>query len=306
MYFTMDTDLKIRLSAFQWLEAQSKLHGDVFHRTLLEAGFVFEDERIPLVSPSGIFKPRLCKYPISITTIAKSDYKDKRTEDGYLAYKYRGTDPAHRDNQGLRDLMRLNVPLIYFYGFLPGKYLAEWPVSIIGDDPENLTFTVRFDEMRSIQQLSESTETKPCGNEEDSSRKYSTSTRLIRLHQRSFREKILDAYRTQCAMCRLKHRELLDAAHILPDEDPEGYPIVKNGIALCKLHHAAFDMYFIGIDPDYRVKVREDILLETDGPMLLHGLQQLHDRKIELPHARRNWPNKMNLEKKFSQFKKAI
>jgi hypothetical protein len=35
--------------------------------------------------------------------------------------------------------------------------------------------------------------------------------------------------------------ELLDAAHILPDGHPKGEPVVPNGLALCKLHHAAFD-----------------------------------------------------------------
>jgi len=30
------------------------------------------------------------------------------------------------------------VPLIYFHGVVPGRYLAVWPVFIVGDEPENL------------------------------------------------------------------------------------------------------------------------------------------------------------------------
>jgi hypothetical protein len=52
---------------------------------------------------------------------------------------------------------------------------------------------------------------------------------------------VLAAYRHQCSLCRLKHEELLDAAHIIPDADPEGEPVVSNGLALCRLHHSAFD-----------------------------------------------------------------
>ena len=51
-----------------------------------------------------------------------------------------------------------------------------------------------------------------------------------RLHQATFRERVLHAYRTSCAICRLRHRELLDAAHILPDGHPRGEPVVPNGL----------------------------------------------------------------------------
>ena len=43
------------------------------------------------------------------------------------------------------------------------------------------------------------------------------------------------AYRECCAVCRLRHAELLDAAHILPDGHPKGEPIVQ-GFHLQALH----------------------------------------------------------------------
>lgn len=43
---------------------------------------------------------------------------------------------------------------------------------------------------------------------------------------------------------------MLDAAHIIPDPDPDGHPEVSNGLSLCKFHHAAFDRRIIGIRPD--------------------------------------------------------
>lgn len=91
---------------------------------------------------------------------------------------------------------------------------------------------------------------------------------------------MLDAYSRQCTMCRLQHVELLDAANIISDSEKDGLPIVQNGLSLCKIHHAAFDKNIIGINPDYQVKVREDILAEVDGPMLKYGLHSLEGEKI--------------------------
>ena len=83
------------------------------------------------------------------------------------------------------------------------------------------------------------------------------------------------------AACNIK--ELLEAAHILADRDPKGEPKVTNGLALCKLHHTAFDCHVIGVNQDYRVEVRLDVLEEIDGPMPEHGLQGFHGSSLWLP-----------------------
>ena len=123
----------------------------------------------------------------------------------------------------------------------------------------------------------------------------------VRLHQRSFRERVLRAYRSQCALCRLRHRELLDAAHIIPDREG-GSPNVPNGLSLCKLHHAAFDNLFVGVRPDGIIEVRRDILEEQDGPMLLHGLKRLHQTRIYRPRSRANQPDPDLLEIRYARF----
>jgi len=88
-------------------------------------------------------------------------------------------------------------------------------------------------------------------------------------------------------MCRLRHDELLDAAHILPDSRPHGDPAVSNSLAFCKLHHAAFDQHIHGVRPDLVIEVRTDIVAEVDGPMLRHGLQGFQgERPIVPPHPR--------------------
>ena len=71
---------------------------------------------------------------------------------------------------------------------------------------------------------------------------------------------------------------------------------MPNGLALCSLHHGAFDANILGVTPDYRIEIREDVRREKDGPMLIHGLQTFHGAKIELPSRRSAWPRPEFLE----------
>jgi len=133
-------------------------------------------------------------------------------------------------------------------------------------------------------------------------------TRLVqqRLHQEEFRVRVIRAYRVNCAVCRLHgHRELVDAAHILPDGHPKGAPVMPNGLCLCKLHHAAFDTHVIGIRPDYVVEVRKDVLAEIDGPILRHGLQGMDKRRLVLPQRPEQHPDPAFLEERYELFRKA-
>jgi putative restriction endonuclease len=300
-----DNDQRIRLMAFEWLSKQTKMHGEVLPRILLEKGFEFEGKRVPLIGPQGIFKPQvMLELPISITTSPKGPYDDSFGKDDLLMYRYRGTDPRHRDNVGLRTAMEKQIPLIYFHGVVPGKYLAVWPVYIVGDMPSQHTFKVAADDPSYLQKNLRMHEGLYVAESQDEPRRaYITSIIRQRLHQKGFRERVLQAYREQCACCKLRHVELLDAAHIIADTEPEGAPIVQNGIALCKLHHAAFDSNIIGIRPDYIVEVRKDVLKEKDGPMLLYGLQNLHGIKIILPKPERLHPSTSLLEKRYVEYR---
>jgi putative restriction endonuclease len=100
--------------------------------------------------------------------------------------------------------------------------------------------------------------------------------------------------------------DLLDAAHILPDGHPQGEPITSNGLALCKLHHAAFDRNIVGIRPDRVIEIRHDVLNEIDGPMLRHGLQDLHGAPLlVVPRAERDRPNADFLSERYQLFRAA-
>lgn len=294
---------QIRLATFNWLKRQVELNGEVISRKVLEAGFDFQGERITLIGPAGIWKPRQFELmPISITTVYKGPYNDVISEDGFLSYKYRGTDPNHRDNVGLRLAMKTRTPLIYFVSISPGNYLANFPAYILHDNQTALEFTVALDDQK---YLGGSIETDPMNASlEYYRRKYFTTLVEQRAHQQSFRIRVLAAYHSQCCLCKLNHSELLDAAHIIPDNEPKGDPIVPNGLTLCKIHHSAFDVNIIGISPDYTIHVREDILHEIDGPMLKHGIQELNNRKILLPSSKRDYPDRERLDWRYERFLK--
>ncbi len=294
------SDIEIRRAAFAWLGEQVDVHGQVLSREVLASGFPYKVARIPLVSPQGIFKPRQMELPLSITTVADGPYQDA-FGPALLRYRYRGTDPNHRDNAGLRKLIQRREPLIYFHALVKGRYLAVWPVFVVGDEPASLAFSVAVDDGLALKAgVDMSTVAEDAVA--DIRRGYVTAVIRRRIHQAEFRERVIDAYRQQCALCRLKHDELLDAAHILPDADPDGEPVVPNGIALCKLHHAAFDRFFLSVRPDYTIEIRRDVLQETDGPMLKHGLQGMHGQPIQLPSRMALRPSRDLLEQRHRRF----
>jgi hypothetical protein len=72
----------------------------------------------------------------------------------------------------------------------------------------------------------------------------------------------------RCAV--LRESQLLDAAHIIRDPHPEGLRIVVNGIALCAIHHLAYDRNLLGIDPLGVVHISRKLLHEIEMEMALY------------------------------------
>lgn len=114
-------------------------------------------------------------------------------------------------------------------------------------------------------------------------RLYAMQEMKVRLHQSAFRARVIGTYETRCAICQLRHRRLLDAAQLTPDNDAESSISITNESALFKIHHLASDGNTVEIISVYVVKISEDVLQEEDGPVLRHGLVEMHNRKLWLP-----------------------
>jgi len=305
-YAEIELDREVRYAAFSFLTEQTNVYGEISHAVLLK-GFQFNGQRVPLIGPQGIFKPKILpEIPISILTAPEvpgkpRPYDDRPVESGVMMYRYQGENPFRWDNVGLRKAMTAGTPLIYFFGLVQGTYKPIWPVFIKEDHPETLSFHVLVDEM----QLAQNQEAWSLLPELNLRREYITAEVQRRLHQDLFRRRVLHAYHNSCSICRLRHPELLEAAHILEDKHPHGIPVVSNGLSMCAIHHKAFDSNILGIRPDYAVEIREDILNEIDGPMLRHGLQGFQGKIILLPRRIGERPDRNRLEERYSRFKTA-
>ncbi|HEU5030988.1 MAG TPA: HNH endonuclease [Spirillospora sp.] len=294
-----DVDARLRSAAMAWLDRRCTPDNPVVERREL-LDFQFEGRRVPLIDNQlGIRKPRDLAAALSILTTYTSDgarapYEDALGADGFLRYKYQG-NPQHYTNRGLREAHALGVPLIWFFGVQQGLYLPFHPVWIVADEPEESQVAVALEE----------SQTKLAGHASLTplERRYSERISRQRLHQPVFRQRVIRAYDTSCAMCRLRHASLLDAAHIIPDRDDRGLPAVSNGLSLCKIHHAAYDANILGIRPDLTIQVRTDILQEVDGPMLKHGLQEMNGLTLTLPRRRADRPNSEALEQRYEAFR---
>lgn len=61
-------------------------------------------------------------------------------------------------------------------------------------------------------------------------------------------------------------------------------------------------MYF-SVQPDYRIEVCQDILGETDGQMLPHGLRDINHVRIELRSSAQDRPDPASLRLRYEDFK---
>lgn len=83
-----------------------------------------------------------------------------------------------------------------------------------------------------------------------------TSVRRVRLAQSFFRRVVLENFGGKCALTELSHPDLINASHIVGWAEDDAYRVdPRNGIALNRLHDAAFDRKLITFDEDLRLVV---------------------------------------------------
>jgi putative restriction endonuclease len=302
----MGSDHELRDAAFQEVRRLADVNGDLFSRDL-RAGFRFGGERIPLINPQrGIFKPTQMRFLLSIRTVyprpgARVWYDDQRQVhrqiyegDEAVDYAFMGQNADAAENRWLREAMQHAIPFIYFLGIAPGIYRALIPSYVIDWSPSTLKARIAF----------RAEEEADLGVPQTSvERRYALRQVQHRLHQATFREAVITAYRGRCALSGLREPVLLDAAHIIEDKHERlGQPVVQNGIPLAKTHHAAFDAHFIGIDSDFRIHVSERILEQRDGPTL-EAIKKLHENRIYLPSRGQDRPDRDRLAMRFEKFK---
>ena len=292
--------IQLRLAAFAYLNELRRLSPYVTREQL--ESFAFQGQQAALIaSYRGIHKPGGWDTVLSILSTDRpadqGGYEDLEREDGTLLYRFMNNpgEKLNAYNRALIATMERGLPLILLEKVGSKTFEPFYPVWINGHEPKDLGVIVSY-----------STPDTEFGEITDIAaediREYRTAVQRRRIHQDVFRTRVLLAYQDRCAICNLGRRGLLDAAHIIDDSHKDGLAIVPNGLALCRIHHGAYDQYLIGIRPDLSVEVAEDVLEEVDGPMLQHGLKEIAGQSIRLPRSRPLHPDPIRLEWKYERF----
>lgn len=301
-----DPDWPIRLAAFEALRKAVAKFGPVLPWNAIDEGFTHAGRRFLLANQvKGIFRPAgMSGAALSVKTTAPRTgppkYDDIARSDGFAyAFQQRGAD--YHDNDILIRAAELRAPIIYFYGVAPGRYRPIWPAYVAGVDHEQRVFTIMTDEEPLLEpgaHVADPTMT-------TIARRYATVMAKRRLHQDVFRDIVLAAYRERCAICGLPRAELIDAAHIRPDCDVLGEPEIPNGLALCKLHHGAFDANLLGIRPDLVIELSPALREVRDGPTFEHAIRGMEGQRISVPRRPEHQPSEDHLTARYDLFRRA-
>lgn len=289
-----DFDLNVRDAAMEYVEILAEQSGGTVTRDQLEH-FTVGGRQIKLIDQSrGIRNPAELAATISVVHNPLGPYDDQ-IADGFLSYSISTAGWRQGDNRKLHTAYQQRLPIIVLQKLRANVYVPSLPAYLVDEHPERGEYgqyLIAFGEVaRSMDPDSEV------------ERRYAKKMVRHRLHQPLFRAMVLEAYVRHCAICSLKHVELLDAAHIVPDSYERGRAAISNGLALCKIHHSAYDADVIGIDADYRIHIAESVMQEVDGPMLRHGLQDFHGELLrQLPSRTSDRPSKDALSTRFKGF----
>jgi putative restriction endonuclease len=295
-----DPDHELRVAGIGAARGLMRVYDDVVPLQALRRGFTFASARVSFGSfQKGIHRASIQRGPaaLTLTTSFRDPYADEFDPAGAFTYAYRAGPVDQPDNRALQAAFELSVPVIYFRALAPGQYFTYAPMFVTADD--RAARAVILEPGLPVQDTTEAGLVSG-----PDVRAYATRDMRIRLHQHRFRQDVLRAYRHRCAICTLRERELVQAAHIVPDPDPEGIAAVVNGLALCAIHHLAYDRNVLGIDPEGVVHIAGRVLREHDGPMLTAGLQGFHGSHIEMPRRTEERPDPIRLERRFAEFER--
>jgi putative restriction endonuclease len=123
-------------------------------------------------------------------------------------------------------------------------------------------------------------------------RKFSVFSTKRALRALDFTRRVQSAYDHRCAMCGVQLR-LIDSAHIVPAAHPESTDQTANGVALCALHHRAYDNSLVTFDDNFKVHVNEGMvtaLIADDRADGLKAFRKALRPIIITPADRKNRP----------------
>lgn len=91
------------------------------------------------------------------------------------------------------------------------------------------------------------------------------------LRANDFSRRVLTAYGHRCAMCGVQLK-LIEGAHILPVGEPGSTDATANGVALCVLHHKAYDRGLVAFDKTFKTYINEPMVKSLRDADRIAGL----------------------------------
>jgi putative restriction endonuclease len=296
--WTLEQERVFRESLFNKVIELANAHDGMLSRQELSE-FVYQEEVVRLIDPQGgIWNPGASwtaspalSATLSINTTLSGIYDDQEVADGLWRYDYQ-SGGVEGKNTKLRKAWELQLPIFWFRQQEIGRRYVPYLVYVVDDFPELGYCLISPDLSLSL----------AIKTGDEIQKRYALREMKQRLHQPAFRARVLSAYGVRCAVCNLQMGALLEGAHITPDSDPNSSTKVNNGISLCTIHHSAYDAALLGIDTDFSIHIRADVMQESDGPMLKYGLQEMHGKDLILPSQQDHWPDLSRLSHRFHEF----
>jgi putative restriction endonuclease len=208
---------------------------------------------------------------------------DARTSDFLIHFFYKRAEEADWEYQGLVDV------LDYELQEQDGREVLVFTLEHRQQPDEPEPSAEEIEQERT--ELQQAVESEP--QLTDDEEQYTESRRRARYA--AFTQLVRDAYDEQCAICGSVRESPdgnpeVEAAHIYPKHEG-GSDDVRNGIALCKLHHWAFDSGWFSLSDDHEILVKD--ASERNG---YHEFKQFEGDQIRLPDEEEAHPHPMFLE----------
>lgn len=266
---------------------------------------------------TGIYKPAWSEYALSIVIRIDSPYEHKDEvlflEDGrwLMTYSPRAGGLQIADNRALVKCMDERIPIAVFRQLtdktdqkLGSTYRILGLGLVTGYNADSDVFFVESADVRAVEKVTGSVPDEaaryeiqlyaqimnifqPFVKEEDI-----TYTTTAPKRDKAFRDIVVREYDFSCAVCETKFRlnNLIEvtAAHIIP-KHRNGTDDPRNGLALCRTHHWAFDSGIFTLTDNYEIMLSPLVekadshnfaLLEMERKLVL-----LPSNETVLPHT---------------------
>jgi putative restriction endonuclease len=175
-------------------------------------------------------------------------YPDELSEDG-LIYHYPSTARGVRDRNEIKatkSARELGLPVFVITQSSPNSSKRNIDLAWVEDwDDDYGAFLVAFGDRPAA--APGDVDDEPFELEAKTSRV--TREVITVLGQQRFKFRVFQRYGPKCALCDMRVREVLDAAHLRP-RSARGTDDPRNALVLCALHHRALDAGLFAIHPD--------------------------------------------------------